>query len=230
MPEYRYGSKVIEYKLHRSNRKTLGIIVTPQLEVVVKAPLEAEKDLIEGKIKKRSRWILRQLRIFERYHPLTKPKKHISGETHLYLGRQYRLKVMISDHSRVRLMGAYIFVEAPASGDVRNLLNEWYNKHAHQHFEKYINDYIDAITPLTEKSPKLHLRRMKKRWGSCSPSGNITLNPDLIQAPSDAVRYVVLHELCHLVHPRHDKKFYSLLSDFMPDWRNWKEILEVKMA
>ncbi len=75
---------------------------------------------------------------------------------------------------------------------------------------------------------------MKHRWGSCLPprpssasSGKIILNPELIKAPKRCMQYVVIHELCHLVVPQHNKAFYSLLSELMPEWERWKGSLEL---
>ena len=71
---------------------------------------------------------------------------------------------------------------------------------------------------------------MEKRWGSCTPQQKIILNPELIKAPVVCINYVILHELCHLVHHNHSKAFYRLLENFMPDWQKYKQLLETKMA
>ncbi len=68
---------------------------------------------------------------------------------------------------------------------------------------------------------------MKSRWGSCLPGkGIITLNKRLLEAPRGCIQYVILHELCHLIHPDHSKRFYGLLAAWMPDWKEWKTRLE----
>jgi predicted metal-dependent hydrolase len=70
------------------------------------------------------------------------------------------------------------------------------------------------------------VQRLQKRWGSCTPKGTILLNPELVQAPGHCIDYVVIHELCHLVHPDHSSAFYKLLDRLMPEWKKWKERLE----
>jgi hypothetical protein len=67
---------------------------------------------------------------------------------------------------------------------------------------------------------------MKKRWGSCSGKNTILFNPELVKAPGHCIEYVVVHELCHLVYPHHNRKFYSLLTYILPDWECRKARLE----
>lgn len=78
--------------------------------------------------------------------------------------------------------------------------------------------------------PKLYLRRMKRRWGSCSKAKKeITLNEYLVVLPQNIIDYVVMHELCHLIQPNHSKAFYDLLTDLMPDWKDRRKILHKYM-
>ena len=67
---------------------------------------------------------------------------------------------------------------------------------------------------------------MKSRWGSCIRNkGKITLNLKLIHTPIDCIDYVVLHELMHFVNKNHDKAFYNLIEKHMPEWKNFKMLL-----
>ena len=78
--------------------------------------------------------------------------------------------------------------------------------------------------------PKLKLLNMKTQWVNCSPSGNLTLNPYLVKAPTRCIDYVILHELCHLVEHNHSKQFYELMSQTMPDWEGRKIHLDEMAA
>src|SRR5690554_6895029 len=82
--------------------------------------------------------------------------------------------------------------------------------------------------PWTTTAPVWRIMEMQTQWGSCSPEGAILLNPHLIKAPTRAIDYVLLHELCHLVEHNHSPRFYGLLDRFMPEWRATKEALDGK--
>ncbi len=88
-----YGQRKIDYKLIFTDRKTLEIAVLPDRSVVVKAPAKSALSLIEKKLQKRARWILKQFDYFQQFTPLTPDRRYINGETHLYLGKHYRLKI-----------------------------------------------------------------------------------------------------------------------------------------
>lgn len=102
-----FGSKRIHYTLQYADRKSLGITVTPEMEVLVKAPLSATLTQVNEKVRKRAPWILKQQSFFLSYYPKTPPKKYVSGESHLYLGRQYRLRVLTGVNG-VKLSGGFM--------------------------------------------------------------------------------------------------------------------------
>ena len=216
-------------KVIRSDRKTLGITVFPDMSIVVRAPLEAEEGEIGKRVQRRLGWIRRQLDFFDRFSPRTPPRRFVSGETHLYLGRQYRLKVIPSKGETVRLWQGYLEVHTPVPEDaerVRLLLWRWYRRQADKVFQAVLGS-VTAKFPRAEiPITGLLVRRLQKRWGSCSQKGAILLNLDLIRAPKTCIEYTVIHELCHLYYPNHSAGFYRLLEAALPDWRDRKDRLE----
>jgi predicted metal-dependent hydrolase len=225
-----YGKKEIGYELQISDRKTLGIAVYPDMNVVVTAPENVSKEKIQEKVKSKARWILKQLRAFEKYQPLSKPKEYVSGETHLYLGRQYVLKVEKAVDNQVKLKGKYLRVKTRNKGKAEELLYDWYRFKAQIHFNSILEDLLPEFEKHDLKIKELNIRKMNTRWGSCTPGGVITLNLHLIKAPKRCIEYVILHELCHLIHHKHDAAFYRLLNSKMPHWKRWKEKLEITLA
>ncbi|GBD86411.1 hypothetical protein BMS3Abin03_00330 [bacterium BMS3Abin03] len=228
-----YGSTRIDFQLMRSSRKTLGITVKPDLNVLVKAPVNTPIEKVKERLKKKASWIIKQQNYFQAFHPKTPPRKYVSGETHLYLGRQYRLKIRNSLKPEVKLKEGYInvFVNSHSGKEqVKKVLNDWYKERAEIIFRKIYDDVGKEFSKRKILSDIFIIRDMKKRWGSCTPGKKIIVNTELIKAPKGCIEYVIVHEMCHLKYPNHSKAFYSLQSSFMPNWEFWKNKLEKIMS
>ncbi len=223
-----FAARRIPYRLHRGKRKSLRIAVSPDLTVDVFVPQAAGDDRINTILQKKAGWIARTLDRLANYHPLPTPKRYVSGETLVYLGRQYRLKVENGSRRPAKLLGKYLWVWADSIGNVQSIkqgIEVWYRKHANDVLSRYLDKCQATAARHGVPVPHMVIRSMQKRWGSCSVSGRITLNTNLIQVPVHCVEYVIMHELCHLKHHNHSKAFYALLSRCMPDWRSRKELL-----
>jgi predicted metal-dependent hydrolase len=225
-----FGGQTIRFTVKRSNRKTLAITVHPDLSVTVTAPASVEAEAVREKVKRRAPWILRQREYFKEYLPAVPARRYVSGETHYYLGRQYRLKVASdSDEENVKLKGGYIHIRVRGNWDegrVRALLQTWLRDHAESHFERRLRECWGVMRKYGVNLPQMRLRKMTKRWGSCGGGGVIYLNPELVRTPRRCIDYVITHELCHLKHANHGEGFRRLLRRVMPDWERWKEKLE----
>ncbi|MBA4386142.1 MAG: M48 family peptidase [Anaerolinea sp.] len=210
-------------------RNRLRITVQPDKSIVAKAPLDYSLEEVQAKLEKRAPWMIRQLEYFDQYHPIMPDRQYISGETYYYLGRQYRLKVTAGSENHVKLIGKFFMLTTtqPENQDEKQqILKNWYTRHARVFIQNRVRLFVDRVFELSAQKPEIKYRRMNKRWGSCTPSGVITFNTELIKAPTHCIDYVVLHELCHLVHEGHSAKFYHLLDVLMPDWKKRKERLE----
>jgi len=225
-----FGSKEIDYKLQFTERKTLGITVTPDMDVVVNAPIGADEGKIRQILLKRAPWILKQQSFFLAYFPKQVPKRYVSGETHLYMGKMYRLKIQTGDQESVKLYGPFINVVCTDGNRAKQLLEKWYQEHARLRFKEYCEIWQEKFEKFGILPREILIRNMPKRWGSCTAKGRIILNPELIKAPKGCIEYVIVHELCHLVHFAHNAKFIELQTQIMPNWEKWKERLERLMA
>jgi predicted metal-dependent hydrolase len=224
-----YGSAVIEYRLRHSERRSLSISVLPDGEVEVVAPEQADPAEVDERVRRRARWILRQQRRFAEFRPITPPRQFVGGETHRYLGRQYRLKIDPAEKDRVLLRSGRLVVESSFSEDpewTRTLLRRWMRQRAHEILRDRFNAARPVMTALGIEKPPLVICPMKKRWGSHTASGRVLLNDRLVSARRECIDYVIIHELCHVVEPNHSPKFFRLLSRFVPDWERRKELLE----
>lgn len=225
-----FGSKKIGFLVEYSTRKTLGITVTPNLDVLVKAPNETSLEKIKEKIIKKAPWIIKQQSFFLSFQPKMPKRKYINGETHLYMGRQYSLKTIVAPVESVKMKGEFIEVVAKDRERVKDLLYDWYMQHARVQFNAIAAPIIENFKKHKVKPSAIVLRNMPTRWGSCTPKGKIILNPELIKAPKGCIEYVIIHELCHLVHHDHTQKFLALQTKEMKDWAKWKMKLEKLLA
>ena len=227
-----YGRTVIDYELVLTGRHSMEIAVHPDQRVVVKAPRTAEMEAIERRMRKRAAWIRRQIVYFRQFEPRTPERKYVAGESHRYLGRQYRLKIQQSGRNGVLLKGGYFFIDCCDEHPerIKSILEAWYGRRAAAYLERVFGDCWSRFDGGKYRRPDLMLRKMKTRWGSLSAKGRLTLNTDLIRTPKECIEYVIIHELCHLVHSDHGSGFYRLLDAKMPDWIRRKHKLEMSLV
>lgn len=229
MNSFMYGKSSIQYELIIEQRRTFQVAVYPDSSVVVKAPLKANAAEIEEKLRKKAHWILKQQTYFRQFAPLTPPRSFINGETHLYLGRQYRLAVFKGDEDMIKLSEGKLHVScnkdfSPAR--VSLMMEKWYKERAKIIYAERFEICWEGFDRSDLPKPQIMIRKLKSRWGSLSQKGRLTLNANLIKAPKACIDYVITHELCHLIYPNHDAKFYRLLEKIMPDWAKLKNRLE----
>ena len=128
----------------------------------------------------------------------------------------------------VALRGGFLTVSTPSGtpAAVRLSLNRWYRRRAEEVLPQRVAAWREWCLTRKLPEPTTRLRTMPKRWGSAAPDGVISLNPDLIRAPSACIDYVVAHEICHLAHPNHGPAFRRLLGVLCPPWEELKRRLE----
>lgn len=228
----RYGEELIRYTVrHRPGRKSgrVAIHVEPDGRVLVDAPESAPDRQVRAAVRARARWIHGHLAVIRRRRSHVLPREYVSGESLVYLGRRYCLKVIMKceNPASVRLRGGYVEVFVPERNPeaIREALNDWYRGRARIVFGERLGAMVSSLRWM-RATPPVRLQVMKVQWGSCSPSGRLTLNPHLVKAPRECIDYVLLHELCHLKEHNHSRNFYRLLERHLPQWRRKKERLD----
>lgn len=228
-----YGKERIDFSLSHLDRKTLEIAVNPDQTVVVKAPLGIDDEAIRTRVARRAGWIIKQRTFFRQFEPRTPDRRYVGGETHLYLGRHYRLRIGRGNHDAVKLIKGFFEIQVNgniSSEKVKRLLEGWYREKASGRFA----ESLDLCWPFFEKlsftKPRLQIKHMRKRWGSLSANGMLTLNTDLIRAPRECIDYVIVHELSHLRYKNHGPEFYRFMDKLLPDWEKRKHKLEIALA
>ncbi|MBA2850765.1 hypothetical protein HNP86_000896 [Methanococcus maripaludis] len=196
------------------------LVVNPDCSVVVKAPVHVSDEYINSFIKKKESWIKKHLENFESLNSKSVAKKYIDGELFKYLGNEYILKVYHSKKEYLEISDNFFNLYVLETDDFekkKKIVEKFYRKRAEiELFEIFKSNY----KVVTEKMPDFAVRKMKKRWGSCSFHKNkIILNERLIEKSEDCIEYVVFHELAHLRYPNHSKDFYNYLTELMPEWK-----------
>ena len=226
-----HGAEPIRYEVRASaRRRSMSIEVYPDSRVLVRVPARCPAHLIASWVQSRAKWIEQKLERFRRRGPAVPPLRYVNGEAHRYLGFSYPLRLVTAEKRGVQLSDGHIEVSArnhPDPGTVNSLLRAWYVERAAELFPVILKERHSAFFegrghPL----PALAVKVMRRRWGSMSPRGRMCLNADLIRAPRRCIELVVVHELCHLEEKYHDASFYTLLAQAMPDWKEWRAVLQ----
>lgn len=228
-----YNGKKLDYTVILSKRKTFAIAVNPDQSVTVKAPVSISFETLQQKVKERGKWIKKQQRFFAKFQQPIPQRHYVGGETHLYLGRCYRLKIQEGIKDSIKVKEGYFYINAQKTTPnyIKVLLENWYKSQAEAHLTKIFEETWEAFKEESLSKPSLTLRRMKKSWGRCAPQqSKVTLNTHLVKAERDCIKYVITHEFCHLIHANHSSAFYKLLTRKFPDWKRTKHKLEVFLS
>ncbi len=221
--EYRDGNGFIAEIIRTNRRKTASIRVEEgAVSVVVPASISVEK--IDQLLVSKRLWIKEKMALQRALAPVT-DKQFVSGEAFPYLGRNYRLKVEQGSFVPVKLLQGQLVVQTPEGSQqphmIRNALVRWYKRQALQK----MRDKVKRYAPMVGVKPAgVAIKSFKSRWGSCTVKGELEFNWRIMFAPNRMVDYVVVHELCHLIHYDHSPDFWSEVWRVMPDYqecRNW---------
>jgi len=213
-------------------RKSLSLTVRPDMTLLVKCPKETTEDKLETFLRKKWSWLNKQLRFFGKFERSLYEKEYVSGESFLYLGRQYKLTVKRASRDQVMLTKGKL--QVLTSKKMRDskynkiLIESWYEQNVERIFEDRYSKMLKHFN--YKNGPDLVVKKMDKRWGSFSKANRIALNPRLVHASKDCIDYVIAHELCHTKYKNHDKCFYKLLKSKVPDWEKIKEKLELRLG
>jgi predicted metal-dependent hydrolase len=225
-----------------SRRKTrIGLGFDPAGCVILDAPVNASLSELEAVISEHGRWLRRRLQAVQRDAVCVASPRYQNGELLQYLGHSYELVVKEGKRSvdlveRTAQLSLFpgmqgirgkleIRLPDPQPASVATLMRRWYVGQAKKVFSARL-DYWSKLPWLGGRQPGWRTRFMRSQWGSCSVDGKISLNTHLVKTPEPVIDYVVLHELCHLEHHNHSRRFYALLGTHMPDWQRRREALD----
>lgn len=232
----------IEVEVRRSTRRKtrIGLAFDPAGLVILEAPMNASYDDLASVVTEHGRWLRHRLAAVQDDARCVSPPQYGSGELLQYLGEAYELVVDVGPRrvmrrerdpqqrlfKDVRGMVGTITVRLPDTDArfVKKAIDRWYKREAERLFSESLHR-LRTLPWLENWCGDWRVRFMRSQWGSCSTSGRIMLNTHLVKVPERLIDYVVLHELCHLVHHDHSHRFYRLMRAHMTDWEARREEL-----
>ena len=216
----------------RSIRRTAALHIIGS-DLQVRVPEYVEDERVAAFLQKKRPWIRSKVAEIQLLPP-HRTKELVSGESFAYLGRHYRLKIQEGHQVGVSLSGGYLkaTIRPNEQGEHRTLkiqqyLHNWYRNKAQERLKEKTDRYAKQIGV----SPAaVSVRNFKSRWGSCDKKGQVVFNWNIIKAPHSVVDYVVVHELCHLIHPNHSKEFWQEVGRFDSNYLEHRHWLKVQGA
>lgn len=212
----------IDYSIKYSERKTICIIVDRDRNIVVRAPINTSKELIENEVNKRKFLLFEKINHPQKYNLPRERKEFVSGESLLYLGKYYKLEIVDKDFDGIEFENKFI-ISKKHQKEAILLLKAWYIKQAEEKLIPKVKHYANHLGVKYKKNSILDL---KYRWGSCTPKDNINFNWRLIKAPGFVIDYIIVHELTHLLETNHTPEFWNIVSVQLPHYNKAKEWLK----
>ncbi len=233
----------IEVELRRNSRRRtrIGMAFDPSGFVIMDAPPGVGESEVREVVAEHHRWLrVRLEKARDAVHEV-RTLKYVAGELVHYLGQAYRLEVRAGGEDRVELSApagsqlplfsdvafGTLQVTTPETSalGVKAAVCDWYSREGDRVFAERLAGWTD-LPWLNGSAPQWRHTFMRSQWGSCSARGKISLNTHLVKAPVALIDYVILHELCHLEHHDHGRRFYALVERHMPDWERRRTALD----
>lgn len=219
--EFLYQGKIYKYTIVRSKRKSVAISVNEDKKIVVKIPPYFPVAEVERLVAGKAEWIAKKYEeaaIEQKSRPVHEFK---TGEEFYYRGKRLMLNLIVNtDRKRIMVKkqaGKLLVVSFSSEKEViKEAIIRWYREQAREiltdkiaYFQKFVGKPVGEI----------RIKEQKSRWGSCSGKGNLNFNWKIIMAPDEIIDYLVVHELCHLLHMNHSKEFWGSVEAILPDYK-----------
>ncbi|MBN2222920.1 MAG: M48 family metallopeptidase [Vallitaleaceae bacterium] len=217
---YSKENKSIEYHVLYKKRKSFGIYIDVYGNIELRVPKDAKEEQILRLLEDKWNWIITKQEEMVEKSKGFKEKVYEGGETFLYLGRSYPIQIIIDetltkDHVIFQEDTLHVNLKSHEEERIKQALQRFYYQECKRIAEERIRIYQ---APLKMKPRKVSISDNKATWGTCDSKHQLTFNWKLVMAPLDVIDYVVVHELCHMVHLNHDRSFWRLVGRFIPDY------------
>lgn len=209
-----------QYQVVYSERNTILLIVERDRSIVVRAPKGTSEIDIKKELEKKKIWLFEKMRNPQKYPQPPIKKEFITGESLLYLGRNYQLEITKDSFEGVKFNSKF-YISQTHKNEAADLIRAWYLDRANEKLPLRINGFAEN---LGVEYKKISVKNLKYSWASCTPKGNLTFNWKIIKAPISVIDYLIVHELTHLIEESHGPEFWNIVAVQIPgyEWaRKW---------
>ncbi len=223
------SSQEVEIDIVRSSRRTVALYVKPGGTVLIRAPWYVPVNLLMQFVRQKTTWIERQLMRMKDVRPPALPSSIEKGSVIPYMGSQVTVMATAGDRNSAVLKGNELHLTlagAVSAERITALAESWYLREAKRYFTSRTAVLAALHSSLLPAPGPVNVRKMKRRWGTCHSGGAIWFNRELIKKEQELIDYVIIHELCHLVHHNHSKEYYALLGTIIPNFRELRQKLQ----
>ncbi len=222
------ASEEIAVDIVRSSRRTVALYVRPGGTLLVRAPWYVPVSLLMQFVKEKSRWVERHLAVLRNVKPAVKPQLITNGSVIPFMGREISVKVMAGSRNKALNKDETLLLTLSGEATrerITALTDAWYHQQAKIFFPRRTAELAAIHSRLLPEPRMVSVRKMKRRWGTCHNNGTVWFNRELIKREPELIDYVIIHELCHLVHHNHGREYYSLLGSIVPEYRQLRQRL-----
>ena len=205
----------LDIKLVRSKRKTVSIFVERDGSVSARIPEDISDDDLNEVIKSKEYQIYKNLAEWKQTNASKITRDYVSGQSFLYLGRNYRLKYVDEEFKGVKLRNGYFMLSRKHQDKSKELFISFYKEKLLEKLNPIIKKYQNQ---LGVKAAEVKVMELQHRWASCTNLGNVNFHWKCAMAPIDTLNYIVAHELVHLIHPNHTTAFWNDLDKISPNY------------
>lgn len=211
-------------------RKTVSIFIERNGSVKVLAPISASDEIIEAAVKSREYQIFTKLAKWKELNQGKVKREFVNGQSFLYLGRNYRLKLTDNQEVPLKISGGFFHLDIKYLSKAEKVFKDFYRVKA----ENKIKERIKLIEEKFQHKPEtIKVLELQNRWASWTPKNGLNFHWKCIMAPVSVLDYIITHEMVHLKFPNHSPEFWNELDKKMPNYReyeNWLSQNGVKMS
>ncbi|MBT2699784.1 M48 family metallopeptidase [Bacillus sp. ISL-40] len=232
---HKYLGQTLSFEINYKNRTSMGIYIDVYGNVEIQAPKGTSDELILQLLEEKWDWIQQKSTEMKDRTLGQKVKVYDHGETFLYLGDEYSIQVsqditIKKDYVVLEGDKLYIYVKQLEDEKIKQALKRFYYQQCKTLVERSIRSYQSNFKI---KPRSIRISDNNRNWGTCDSRQLLTFNWKLAMAPLKVIEYVVVHEMCHMVHLNHDRSFWRLVGKIIPEYEqmeNWLALSSWKMT